>query len=84
MALSTPISLTTVRDFFGSSSNNLTALHRGENNVINVASTYGSSTAGLGSTMESIFGSGYAVLSAYDPGDITRSYTTFSGSLNFS
>ena len=60
MALSTPISLTTVRDFFGSSSNNLTALHRGENNVINVAGTYGSSTAGLGSTMESIFGSPYA------------------------
>ena len=49
MALSTPISLTTVRDFFGSSSNNLTALHRGENNIINVASTYGSSTTGLGS-----------------------------------
>jgi len=49
MALSTPISLTTVRDFFGSSSNNLTALHRGENNVINVANTYGSSTTGLGS-----------------------------------
>ena len=60
MALSTPISLTTVRDFFGSSSNNLTALHRGENNVINVSGTYGSSTTGLGSTMESIFGSGYA------------------------
>ena len=60
MALSLPISLTTVRDFFGSSSNNLTALHRGENNVINVSGTYGSSTTGLGSTMESIFGSGYA------------------------
>ena len=60
MALSLPISLTTVRDFFGSSSNNLTALHRGENNVIDVAGTYGSSTTGLGSTMESIFGSGYA------------------------
>jgi hypothetical protein len=49
MALSLPISLTTVRDFFGSSSNNLTALHRGENNIINVASVYGSSTVGTGS-----------------------------------
>ncbi len=37
MALSLPISLTTVRDFFGSSSNNLTALHKGENNVANPA-----------------------------------------------
>ena len=49
MALSTPISLTTVRDFFGSGSNDLTALHRGENNVIDVAEVYKTSTVGLGS-----------------------------------
>ena len=57
MALSTPISLTTVRDFFGSSSNNLTALHRGENNVINVTNTYNTSTTGLGNLLVSANGS---------------------------
>tara|TARA_R100000234_G_scaffold101369_1_gene70409 strand:+ start:253 stop:1173 length:921 start_codon:yes stop_codon:yes gene_type:complete len=61
MALSTPISLTAVRDFFGATGSiNLTALHRGENNIIDVADTHGSSTVGKGSTMESVFGSAYA------------------------
>ena len=59
MALSTPISLTSVRDHFGlSGSINLTNLHRGENNVINVQSTYGSDTTGKGSVVTS--GSNYS------------------------
>lgn len=58
MALSTPISLTSVRDFFGLTGNiNLTNLHRGESNIINVASTYGSSTVGLGSSITTPVGS---------------------------
>ena len=79
MALSTPISLTTVRDFFGSSSNNLTALHRGENNVINVANTYGSSTTGLGSVHYSgsgsiVSGTGYMVNSGNHTPHATYQY----------
>tara|TARA_Y100001938_G_C7996300_1_gene382286 strand:+ start:40 stop:966 length:927 start_codon:yes stop_codon:yes gene_type:complete len=58
MALSTPISLTAVRDFFGLTGNiNLTNLHRGESNIINVGSTYGSSTVGSGSSVTTPVGS---------------------------
>ena len=50
--LSLPIALTSVRDFFGLTGNiNLTNLHRGESNIINVQSTYGSTTVGKGSVV---------------------------------
>ena len=56
--LSLPIALTSVRDFFGLTGNiNLTNLHRGESNIINVQSTYGSTTVGKGSVVTNANGS---------------------------
>ena len=83
MALSTPISLTSVRDHFGlSGSINLTNLHRGENNVINVQSTYGSDTTGKGSVVTS--GSNYSNIGNLGTLTVTNPHVnTVSGSYSY-
>ncbi len=78
MALSLPISLTTVRDFFGSGSNNLTALHKGENNVANPADHAVSGTA-ISSSNGSTF-----PFAMYPNGGVSPSFTSVNSSIGTS
>lgn len=76
MALATSgnISLTDVRDFYGQSGSiNMTALHKGENEVPN-PTTYGSATEGLGSVHAS--GSGSTPHTTYQYGGVCPSLDT--------
>jgi len=76
MALATSgnISLTDVRDFYGQSGSiNMTALHKGENNVVN-PSSYGSASEGLGGVVTS--GSGSTPHTLYQYGGVVPSLDT--------
>lgn len=77
MALSLPISLTTVRDFFGSSSNNLTDLHKGENNVADPAdyatSNFNQETAASGTNFP---------VALFDNGGVAPSLSSVNSSID--